>query len=135
MSDCKQSSPIQCGSSLFGKLLLESVSNKIIVDFSAIGSSPSSLLKGAQLYIEAFSSNITCDGIVVPPIVTPPFDFIGTTSPSYHLDICALTEQTIQCPANYFVLVQEEHFVHTGRGCNHTFVFNSFFLQSFNSYF
>jgi hypothetical protein len=91
------------------KLLLESVFNKIIVDFTAIGSSPRSLLKGAQLYIEAFSSNITCDGIVVPPIVTPPFDFIGTTIPSYHLDICALTEQTIQCPASYFV-VQKKTF-------------------------
>ena len=110
-------------------MLLESVSNKVIVDFSVIGSQPSSLLKGAQLYIEAVASNITCDGIVVPPIVTPPFDFIGTTSPSYHLDICALTEQIIQCPADYYVLVQEEHFVHTGRGCTHTYV-----LAIFNFY-
>ena len=134
VSDCKQDSPTQCGTSLFGKLLLESVSNKVTIDFSAIGPQPtSSLLKGVQLYIESFASNVTCEGIVVPPVTPPPFDFIGTTSPTYHLDVCALTEEPILCPDNYFVLVQEEHFVHTGRGCVHTYDFSIDFYTSYIS--
>jgi hypothetical protein len=52
VSDCAQEAPTQCGSTLYGKLLMESVSNLITVDFSVIGSAPSSLYKGFQMYIE-----------------------------------------------------------------------------------
>jgi hypothetical protein len=121
IDDCVTfSSEYLCGN-LNTASLVSSISNNITIEYSATGLTTQNINnKGFLLYVEAFDSNETCNSIfIAPPVsVKPPQNGFATNL--VHTEICADSERKLQCPSDYYLIVDEEHLVHNGEGCKHT---------------